>query len=994
MTKINFKIWRGLAAVLAGLFGILLFMTSLAFLRAGDINTFLNITPPSALGTADKSTIYFPSAYANESAMIEAEAAHFVRVQEEGSVLLRNENAALPLSSSQRNVTLFGRAATDPVYKGAAGGAMVGSDRTSFEDALKAESFSVNNAALTALKSGITAAGSRTKSSIAEVASSTYSGISFDGYKNAAIVVLSRLGGEERDLQTNVKSGGTPMLALQKEEKEMFEIVKNGGFEKIIVLLNTGYAMDLGALSNYNVDACLWIGFPGRRGFTGVANILVGKSDPSGRLVDTYATDSMSSPAMRNFMNYDNEFTFTNLTANDKKAYLIYAEGIYVGYKYYETRYHDQVLNRNNAASAKGAFVNSAWDYAAEMVYTFGSGNSYARFSQEIVDIIWDRENNKVDVEVEVEHLGAAAGSSFDDSKAVSKEVVQLYVQLPYETGHAEKSAIQLAGYAKTPYMKTGDKQTVTFSVDDYMFATYDEKAVNGADTTKKGCYTFDEGDYYFALGANAHDALNNVLAARKAGGESGIGTLFDEDGNTVTGNAELVVKETLDTLDNISHAASLETGEVVCNQLQDVNINYYLDKADEITYLTRDNWNTYPESIKGLTATAEISYRMEGATYAKPANAPDISGFKHSQAVTVKFVELKDIPYSGKFTDADGNEQDADKIWETFLDQLTPAQLSQIPGERMSNAAITSIGYPATTCGDGPDGLMYTNRPHPCGVLIASTYNTELMRQRGEFLGEAGLYANQVAVYGPGANMHRTPYGGRNFEYMSEDATVSYYTCAYMVNGSGSKGFLMMPKHFAGNDQEENRHGSATFMTEQTLRQNALKAFEGAFTKGEALGTMTCYNRIGAVPGGAYYPVMTQVLRNEWGFKGNNITDSSKDAAHYMYTAESMHAGTDQFNNDPSRSDEIRKILVNDKDGYLWGKAREMAKHFFYAHSRTFATNGLTPSTEVSAFIPWWQPALIVLVAVVGVLAAGCIVMFVLSAFTNVFKKKQEEAL
>lgn len=284
----------------------------------------------------------------------------------------------------------------------------------------------------------------------------------------------------------------------------------SGKFGKIIVLVNSPFPMDLQWIEDpqYGVDACLTFGAAGDVGFIGVANILTGKADPSGHLVDTYAADSMSAPAMRNF----GDFTFSNHNTQYENKYVVYAENIYVGYKYYETRYHDQVLGINNATGSAGVYESqgNSWNYADEMAYTYGYGLSYSQFTQEVTSIEWDKENHEVVAKVTVTNNGPENGSNYSGK---AKSVVQLYASLPYEDGQAQKSAIQMIGFAKTPELEVGKPYEIEVRADDYLFATYDENATNGADSSRKGCYVFDEGDYYFAIGDNAHDALNNVMA-------------------------------------------------------------------------------------------------------------------------------------------------------------------------------------------------------------------------------------------------------------------------------------------------------------------------------------------------------------------------------------------------------------------------------------------------------------------------------------------------
>ncbi len=958
MKKSN--LWRGLTSAFVLTFSLSTLLSNLAFTRAGDVNLFLGTLPPAVEVSGD--TNYYPSDFSSKEAMKEALKEHVINMQTEGSVLLRNENNALPLNSNA-SVTLFGSGSVNPVYHGGSGGPA--NTGLNLYDALKEEGFKINDSVYNAVKSGDTSYGKN--GNIGEVPVSTYSSVknTFSEYSDAAIIVLRRYGGEEGELNHGLdgiwQDGpvGVPELSLHQEEKDLLNMVKESGFRKIIVLVNSGYAMDLGWLEEYGVDSCLWIGYPGSYGMTGVARMLAGKADPTGRLADTYATNSLSSPAMQNA----GDFTFTNLTTLYKNKYVVYQEGIYVGYKYYETRYQDSVLGINNANSSAGKFEGSGseWNYADEMAYTFGGGISYSNFTQELQELTWDTNAHTVTAKVKVTNNGA---TGYDGK---SKSVVQLYVQLPWEKGMAEKSAIQLIDFEKTSALSKGESEVVEFELSDYIFATYDETAINGADETRKGCYTFDIGDYYFAIGDNAHDALNNVLAAR------GVSGLYDEDGKSVAGDVSKVKATALSSYDNITYARSQRTGEVVSNQFEDRDLNYFI--KDSVTYLTRADWNTFPQPILNVTATDEIKNLMENSQYVKPADAPDISEFNYAQDNGLKFIEMKDVPYED------------DETWNLFIDQLTVNELCQVVGDQMGVAKFESVSMPAYAGGDGPDG-------HQSGtllnseVLAASSFSKEMIKERGYFFGEESYYIGFRHIYSPGANIHRTPYSGRNFEYYSEDSTLSYICGAVQTEEMARKGLVSIIKHFCGNDQETNRHGVATFLTEQTYRQVTLKGFEGALTEDRSLGLMTAFNRIGCVPSAADYETMQIVLRDEWGFKGINMTDSSKDSVSYMATADCMHAGTNLFNNDPNRSDDVKKLLINSKDGYIWLRLRQTAKNYFYAMSRSNHTNGLSLEVEVADFTPWWQPAMIAACAVIGVAALGSLAMFVVTSYV----KKEEE--
>ena len=941
---------------LTGSFGLLLplaiVLSALAFSREGDINNKLGISASKAEQTS------FSSPYSTREALRAAEEEYEIRAMAEGSVLLRNENNALPLA--KKKVTLFGNASVNPSYHGGSGGpSNTGVD---LYTALKKENFSINETVYKKIKdAGVT----RGNGNIGEVDPAIYSSSDIGDYKDAAIVTICRYGGEENDMDLVDKSG-VRELSLHEEERQMLEFVNAQGFEKVIVLLNSGYALETAWLEDY-CDAALWIAFPGTYGFEGVAKLLTGETNPSGRLVDVFSANTLSNPAMPNFGN----FSFADLPADlyhDK--YVVYAEGIYSGYKYYETRYFDLVQGLHNADSTKGAKESvEAWDYASEVAYPFGFGLSYGSWKEELTSLDWNLSSHVVEAKVKVKNTSPTV---------TGKHSVLLYATLPYESGQAQKSAIQLVGFSKTADLAPGEEETLTISVDDYLFATYDDKATNGADNTKKGCYVFDKGDYYFSIGLDSHDAINNVLATL------GVHGLYDHNGLEVIGDPSKVAKKTLDAYDNLTHAKSRVTGEVVSNRFQDIDVNNLIPNA--VTYLTRDDWNTFPDAFTGLKADDDASglirkhMTARSSLYQKPSDAPDYSTFKYSQEVTIKFYELADFDWD-------------DPRWETFIDQLTPAQLSGFVGEGFGNKAMTEVGFPSNSAGDGPDGLQIGNFLHPSETLAAASYNLELLAERGRFLAYDALDAGYATVYGGGCNLHRTPYSGRNFEYYSEDANLSYY-CGRAQGAEMSKGGLVgCFKHFLGNDQETNRHGVATFMSEQTLRQGDARAFEGALTEGGSLGNMGSYNRVGVYSASDYKALMTDLLRKEWGFKGISITDSSKDATSYIFTADAIDAGTTQFNNDATaRPEEAKALIVRNKDGNIWKCLREQAKYFFYAYAHSNAINGLNQNTEAVEFVPWWKNAIYAidgtLIGLTALSAIGYVVFLVIEA-----KKKKEVA-
>ena len=951
--------WIGLTSLFALLFSMAVSLSSSAFYYSGYVNSFLGLTGQTIAIEGD--TNYYPSAYGelnaeNADRLMADEKAHSIRAMHEGTVMLRNENGALPLSAAERSVTIFGNNAADPVYRANAGNASFSAEYGgALYEAFEQAGFRVNPTIRDAYEnSGVrrNSVASRGNSSIGEVPESFYTDAmkaSFDEYADVAFVLFTRYGGEGVDLDMK-DAEGVPMLSLHESEADLLRMIRQSGvFKKTVVLINSPFAMDVQWIEDedFGVDACLVFGATGDYGFLGLADILTGAADVTGHLADTWASSSLSSPAMQNF----GDFQFSNLNKLYGDRYLVYAEDIYVGYKYYETRYQDEVLGLNNAASSAGAFMGDSWSYADEMAYPFGYGLSYAHFTQKLEDLSWDQSSHTVTAKVKVTNEGGFDGES--------KSLVQLYVQLPYEAGMAQKSAVQLIGFQKSSALGTGESETVTVTVSDYFFATYDENAQNGADNSKTGCYVFDAGDYYFAIGSSAHDALNNIMAKK------GVTGMFDEKGNPVAGNSDMAVKAWLDNYDNTSYAVSPVTGAVVSNQLQNADLNGYIPGA--VDYLTRDDWNSFPKAIENLSATDEMKELMVGATYVKPEDAPDTAELSFGQDAGLKLIDMMDVPYG-------------DAKWKSFIDQLSIGNLATVCGDNRGVVAIPEVGKPANASTNGPSGIqgsymkgngkactLYVDEP-----IQAATFNLELAAERGAFMAEYAAYAGVTMVFGPGANIHRTAYLGRNSEYFSEDGFLSYQMSRANAVPMTERGIITGFKHFCLNDQEVNRHGVATFATEQACREIYFKAFEGALADGAGLGVMTSYNRIGLTASPAHRGAQIEILRNEWGFKGINITDSSKDASDYVLTAECITSGTDLFLSDTGRQSELSNLVVKNRDGNILNWTKTANEHFYYAHSRSVLMNGLAGETVIAETVYWWQPTLIALCALLGVLSVA----------------------
>ncbi len=935
-------------------------------------------------------TTYYKSAYGEFNAaslkLLKADAyAQAVREQEEGTVLLYNKDNALPLASDEIQVTLFGHAVVDPLFRNQSAGSRA-YESTGSVDLYKAmgqAKFKVNPKLYNAYRKSATERKTGTATSffdesgvnaaawsIGEENSSFYTDdlkSSWDTqFNDVALVMLAREGGEGVELYMKTPTEGISQLALCQEEKDLLAMIRDSGkFKKTIVLINSGNPMEMGWLEEYGVDAALWIGCPGEKGFTGVANILKGTANPSGRLVETYAVNSLSSPAaMCNshnnqvWANIDEALKKTSSQPQEISYYAVQQEGIYIGYKYYETRYEDAVLGQNGAQSAVGSSTGSAWNYTDEVTFPFGYGLSYTTFEQKLDNVTVGEDT--ISVQVTVKNTGSVAG----------KSVVQVYAQTPYgdyeKQNKVEKSAIQLLDFGKTDLLEPGASQTLTIECDKYLLASYDYTAAKG--------YILSEGDYYIAICDDAHDALNNVLAAKGATG------MVDVLGNAAAGDAQKTSRFTGE-FDSEKYKHSTETGVAVTNQFDDCDANYWF--KDSVTYLSRADWeNTFPETpVSGLALNDEMLRLLDGNLYVKPADAPSVSSFTQGKNQGIMLIGMRGVAYD-------------DLLWETFLDQMTIEEMASLISNNFGTDGVASVGKPRSPAGDGPDGIGgYSDNydaekfgknqkttSYPNESLLTSTFSKELMRNRGELLGEEGLFMGLVEVWGPGSNLHRTPFGGRSFEYFSEDANLNYLAAIPIVQGVESKGVHAGPKHLAGNDQENNRQGIINFFNEQAFREGALRGLEGGVAKGDAQSLMQAFNRLGFLGCSLSEALNKNVVRGEWGYQGHIETDAiGNSTTGYKAAFTTMFAaGTDSFCLDTQRQTPkaIADAILQHDDGYLLGELRRAAKNILYNDANSNIMNGLSSNSTIISITPWWQPTLKVTICAFAALTLLSLVM------------------
>lgn len=937
-------------------------------------------------------TEYFKSAYASVAEVKAAGVDIAEALTAEGAVLLKNAEAVLPIADNAK-VSVFGHSSVNEIVCGTGSADIDASDAPTFKEALEEVGISVNPSLWAFYEENIDTYETNPKKgdnsirngadgvtagefTVNEIPWSAYTDAAkseFDTYKDAAIVMISRLGGEMWDLpadtahqgnSTETVNGSGNALELTIQERELLKEINNAGFEKVIVLINSTNAMECDFVDDpeLGVDACMWIGFTGVNGLRGVSDLLVGNVNPSGRLVDTYCVDNTTSPAHANIYGsfWTNASDYSDLTGDSagldgNKYYNVYQEGIYVGYRYYETRYEDYVLDQGNHGS---------YNYLSDVKYPFGYGLSYTTFEYSDYSVV---ENvDSFDVSVTVTNTGNTTG----------KEVVEVYFQSPYtdydkENG-IEKAAIELCGFAKTDVLEPNASETVTINVPKQEFRTYD---ANNAKT-----YILDAGDYHITIGTDAHAALNNVLMAKGA----------DVTRMTAEGNAEFVYTWNNPELDTTTYAVSDENGEeyAITNQLESADINKLNEAGmteQTITYVSRNDWTgTFPQGVYQLELTQQMHDEITGIKkYVPESTDAEIPTMGANNGMTLAQMIGKEFN---------------DPAWSTLLDQVTYDEMAYLIGVGYHGTkAVPSVAKPKTSDENGPQGFTLkltdvmgnsdTMTAYSDENIMAATWNTDFMYTVGESIGEDGLALGLYGLYGPAMNTHRSPYGGRNFEYYSEDGFLGGKIAAAEISGIQSKGIYVYIKHYAFNDSETMCRCLSVFGNEQALREVYLQPFEHAVVDGGAMNVMNSFSRVGVVWTGAHEGLMTNILRGEWGMEGFALTDYSNSGATFDIFLGIM-AGTDSWDNSAEGvGTRVNKLLNYDyeKDSALVNRMREATHRILYTVANSAAMNGISTTSQIVSVIPWWRG----LIYGVGAVSA---LGFVLSVLMLAKSKKKKE--
>lgn len=1016
------NLWRGLTTLTASLLTVSVAAGPVVDSYRTDIDKFLG-TKSSAMVTdsTDEDMYTYKSDYSSTTELLDSIEDLGERMSEEGTVLLKNENNALPLSKDEtQKLSLLGFSSYYPVQGGDMGSSLnenkgTDADTVDFVEALDAKGFKINENLQKLYKSleadfktevnmwgnimeyyHITAPATDGVFASKEPSQEKMDSVddkwkdSMDDY-NVMLVTIGRSSTENGTYLPGVDGvdasqdlNQTDPLGLSDDERDLINAAveakeNNGG--KVIVMLNNANAMEIDEIKNNDgVDAIMEIGFPGGYGFYGVADILSGEANPSGHLTDTYAVTNANSPAAQNFGNYEwtNADPSVNINAEEVEA-----EDIYTGYKYYETRYADTVLGQGNADATVGSSTGKAWNYDDEVSYPFGYGLSYTTFEQTLKSVDVDLANRTVTAEVDVKNTGDVAG----------KDVVQLYTSVPYTDydveNKVEKSAVQLLDYEKTDMIEPGESQTVTITADAQDMASWDSSCENEAGTT--GNWILDNGTYYFTVGNGAHEAVNNVLAAQ------------DQD---VEGNKDNVQTWELGDFDSSSFAVTLNSTPVE-NQLQDADLNSWME--DTVTYLSRNDWEgTWPETYKDLTATDEMISTMADDYSDIEANGdPSSVTFGADNGMTLANMK--------------GVEDITDERWSTLMDQLTLEECLIRTGlGGTSTKVIESITSPEAIQNDGPNGFnsyplgQYANsdastgdpcviaeddpnRDYKMGVManetvIGQTFSKQLAAEWGKAVGNYSLWANTAIWWGVGTNLHRTPYNARNHEYFSEDAVLTAGQGAAIIKAGHDYGVLIAPKHLAFNDTEINRTGIAEFMTEQAARENELRGTQSCIEDANALAVMTTYNRVGCVTSNAHTGLLLNILHKEWGFKGLMSEDFIQDPA-YTKIHMAVHNGVTMTCNtgdntmaaveavwpywSVENASQSEELLTDLKQAMLYQN---------YALANSNAMDGMSTSTHIEKLNTWYDNLITGLRIGFGVLTVLCAAMYLLG-----LKKKEQ---
>lgn len=773
-----------------------------------------------------------------------------VQMVEEGQVLLTNQNNALPLAADERDITFLGLATIDYVRGGGGSGSTKATSYAlDWVQGFEQEGFNVNPKTielyenLFAVNGGAHDApdsGGLLEPNISYYSNSVTS--TFNAYNDVAVVNISRFGRENVDLKTNSVPGhANPddhYLQLDDNELELIKLAK-ANFDKVVVMINSSMIMQVPELaagkdSEYGVDAILWVGGLGDQGTLAAARILTGEVNPSGHTADIWYTDFTKDPTFTNFSDMSQNVDENGERMNSwftypDGEYSVYSsvefrEGIYYGYRYYETKAAD--MNAANPGSG------DAW-YAENVLYPFGYGLSYTTFEWKLAGISENKfisaANQTITVEVEVENTGSVAG----------KEVVQLYYTTPYTSGGIEKASAVLAGFAKTKLLQPGEKDIVTVQ-----FVAQDMASFDWDDLNDNGFigYELEQGEYVISARRNSHDVVlsetftiaEDILCTTDYRTGKEITAVFVDDFDTIR---DSLLDNMISRADGLEQPVAQTASERVMSDFEasmlDAQETYYpyMDEEGQPWWVSE-----VPESWTQGTPTTVTAADLTGTVYVEPTVVDGM---------------------------AVAADDEVSKQWDEYMNSLGWEELV---------AFVTGGGGASEGPVQFSSGTCWQSAP-----ITAATWNQDLVREQGMIYANHGLLKGIKAWNGIACNLHRSPFNGRTFEYYSEDPILSAIYSAIIVECSTSKGIINYAKHFFANDQEHNRAdygGVCTFATEQVFREIYMRPFE-AMVKAGSMGLMTSFNRVGYVVNSDNWAVHETLLRGEWDFHGATMTDA-----------------------------------------------------------------------------------------------------------------------
>ena len=994
----NKKSVIAISAGLALLFAFTIALNVLSLTKFDNIfEKFFGSTSSGLRGdTLDADVNYYKSDFASATELYEYEEKKVAEIVEEGITLFENDGI-LPLEVGTK-LSIFSHSSVDLVSGGSGSGSGSFELTKDLKEGLENAGLDVNDTLWSFYKSGkgssykrgvgVVNYGTDLDWSINEcpldvITSDSAVMSSLEG--SVAMFVLARTGGEGGDEARDMAAfgGKAGQHYLEPDETEL-EIISylNDNFDDVILLVNCNNAIELGWVSQYeNIRAVVNFPGAGRTGTYGLGYMLTGidadgnEISPSGHLVDTWVYDNFSSPAMQNMGDF--QFDGTNY------YYVNYSEGIYVGYRYYETRYEDALLGRANVGD---------YDYADTVIYPFGYGLSYTKFQWSDFEMSAADSNGNINVSVKVTNVGGRSG----------KDVVQIYGQAPY-LGNVEKSSVLLVGFAKTSDLAPGASEVVNITVSLKDLTSYDTAANGG-----KGGYILDAGNYYITAASNAHEAVNAIISAKDLNEDCEIDyskmVAGKQDDSAYLATENMVGIHVQEAYNSTTYSVAGEGLATIENQFSDASLS-------DAKYLRRSDWSMMDNDglrygyISDVVSRAEIGgkqFRAEASAELvaalksffslNPTEGEEIVDVTFGKENDIDLIDLRGLPYD-------------DPLWEELLDQINYKELSKLIDEcGYCSPEVKSMNKPKVTDLDGPAGLndIIAHGSMPIGeglqamtwptqYMLACSWNVKLAEEMGRGIAEDGLYSKTAGWYGPGMNIHRTPFAGRNFEYYSEDAFLSGALGKAEVNGAAQKGMYAFIKHFALNDQETHRdeRGLATFAEEQAIREIYLKPFEMTIldntveifyneavkdesgkiigyekkttTVPAATAIMTSFNRIGATWAGGHYNLITEVLREEWGFNGFVLTDYEVGAGKgsYMDTLQTIAAGGDGKLKTVGM-DALFGFDVSKHPEYQ-GYARDAAHHILYTVVNSAGMNGFVHGVEYVKPFAYYKIILIV---------------------------------